>query len=58
MEDANQYLGTISCTACPGNLDVDANPRTQQYTESLINLVDSRTLWTDYGIDDDIIVHF
>jgi hypothetical protein len=52
---------TIRCTAPSDNLDddVDAIPCTQHYTESLVNLIDSRTLWTDYGIDDDIIVcHF
>jgi hypothetical protein len=48
---------TIRCTAPYNDLDhVDARSRTQHYTESLIDLVDSKTLWTNYGIDDDIIV--
>lgn len=33
-------------------------PRTQHYTESLVNVLDPKTLWTDYGIDDDIIVRY
>jgi hypothetical protein len=27
-----------------------------RHTEDLVHLLDSRTLWTEYGIDDDIIV--
>ena len=58
MGDANQNC--IRCTAPSNNLDhgVDVISRTQHYTESLVDLLDSQTLWTDYGIDDDIIVHF
>ena len=50
---------TIRCTAPSKNLDhdVDAISHTQHYTKSLVNLFDSKTLWTDYGIDNDIIVH-
>ena len=46
----------IRCTSQPDNLDEYSLPRTPRYTERLLDLVDSKTLWTDYGIDDDIVV--
>jgi hypothetical protein len=44
------------CTAMSHNLDVQATPRTSALTEGLINILDSRTLWVEYGINKDIIV--
>jgi Plavaka transposase len=44
------------CTAMSDNLDVQATPRTSALTEGLINILDSRTLWVEYGINKDIIV--
>jgi hypothetical protein len=51
-----QLTSIIRCTSQPDDLDVVSLPRTPRYTEGLLDLVDSKTLWTDYGIDDDIIV--
>ena len=44
------------CTSRPDNLDVYSLRRTPRYTEGLLELVDSKALWINYGIDDDIIV--
>ena len=38
------------------NLDVHAGHHTPVLTEELIHLLDSKALWTDYRIDDDIVV--
>ncbi len=38
------------------NLDVHAGHHTPVLTEELIHLLDSKALWTDYGIDDNIVV--
>ncbi|KAG6824535.1 hypothetical protein H0H92_006573 [Tricholoma furcatifolium] len=39
------------CTGTPDNLDnPQALPRTQEYTELLIQYLDLKTLWQDYGI--------
>ena len=46
----------IRCTSQPRNLDVYSASRTQRYTENLVYLLDSQSLWTEYGIDDDIVV--
>ncbi|KAN0139618.1 hypothetical protein V8E53_002280 [Lactarius tabidus] len=43
------------CTALPGNLDSPANFRTPAHTECVTDILDSKTLWTEYGIDDDVI---
>ncbi|KAH9021931.1 hypothetical protein EDB84DRAFT_1511344 [Lactarius hengduanensis] len=43
------------CTALSTNLDVYAVPRTPNYTETLRDILDSRTLWDEHGIDDDIV---
>ncbi|KAL0957220.1 hypothetical protein HGRIS_001034 [Hohenbuehelia grisea] len=45
------------CTALPDQLDAGdiALPRSQAYTEELIEMFDPGTLWDEYGIDDDII---
>jgi len=42
----------------PDDLDSDvySGRRTPRHTEDLVRLLDSRSLWTEYGIDDDIIV--
>ncbi|KAI9431608.1 hypothetical protein H4582DRAFT_2084787 [Lactarius indigo] len=43
------------CTALPTNLDVYAVPRTPNYMETLRDLLNSKTLWDEYRIDDDIV---
>lgn len=40
----------------PENIDAPAGRRTPALTDELTQLLDSTTLWTDYGIDDNIIV--
>jgi hypothetical protein len=40
----------------PDDLDSYSLRREPTYTEHLVNLYDSNTLWTTYGIDDEIIV--
>ncbi|EDR03732.1 uncharacterized protein LACBIDRAFT_306911 [Laccaria bicolor S238N-H82] len=42
------------CTALPTNLDGLADSRSRQFTEGLVNELDSKRLWDEYGIDDDI----
>ncbi|KAI9456212.1 hypothetical protein F5148DRAFT_1323925 [Russula earlei] len=39
----------------PGSLDVYTGPRTARLVEGLTGLLDSKTLWKEYGIDDDVI---
>lgn len=46
----------IRCTSPPQNFDTHSCHRTSRYTENLVHLLDSKTLWTEYGIDDDIVV--
>lgn len=41
----------IRCTAPSGDLDVYAGRRQRGHTDNLFALLDSNTLWTDYGID-------
>ncbi|KAI0288345.1 hypothetical protein B0F90DRAFT_1812777 [Multifurca ochricompacta] len=40
---------------CPNNLEMPTIPRTRALTEELADFLDSKTLWNQYGIDDDII---
>lgn len=42
------------CTALPTNLDGFADSRSQRLHKGLVQELDSRTLWDEYGIDDDI----
>lgn len=49
-------IDAFRCTALPENLDAPALRRTPIHTDLLIELLDTKTLWTEYGIDDDIIV--
>lgn len=44
------------CTAPPNNIDGPGGRRTQEFTNSLIDELDSKTLWDEYGIDDDVVV--
>jgi hypothetical protein len=48
----------IRCTSPPQNLDTHSCRRTSRYTENLIQLLDSKTLWTEYGINNDIAVGY
>lgn len=48
--------GIIRCTAPSKNLDAAyAGRRLSRHTDNLLALIDSKTLWTDYGIIKDII---
>jgi hypothetical protein len=49
---------SLRCTALPTDLDVRAVARTPNHTENLRELLDSKTLWVEYGIDDNVIVGF
>lgn len=46
----------IRCTALPDDLDGLRGPRTRQFTEQLLETLDSKMLWFEYGVDDDILV--
>ncbi|EDR13005.1 uncharacterized protein LACBIDRAFT_308379 [Laccaria bicolor S238N-H82] len=46
------------CTPLPTNLDGLADSHSQQFTEGLVNELDSKRLWDEYGIDDDITMSF
>ena len=44
------------CTAIPSDIDGGRGRRTRAFTDELLNTLDSKTLWDEYGIDDDILV--
>ena len=46
----------IRCTALHGNLDVQALPRKRNHTDALVECLNTKTLWDEYGIDGGIIV--
>jgi hypothetical protein len=48
----------LRCTALPNKLDVHSVARTPNHTNNLRNLLDSKTLWSEYGIDNGITVSF
>ncbi|KAF8799694.1 hypothetical protein BYT27DRAFT_7227703 [Phlegmacium glaucopus] len=53
--------GTVSgwcpkCTALPSDIDGLRGRRTRAFTDDLLETLDSKTLWDEYGIDDDILV--
>lgn len=44
------------CTAIPSDIDGFRGRRTRAFTDELLDTLDSKTLWDEYGIDDDILV--
>ena len=46
----------LRCTSLPNDLDQPCPRRSQQHTERLSAIVNSKLLWDEFGIDDDIIV--
>ncbi|KAF8816181.1 hypothetical protein BYT27DRAFT_7077700 [Phlegmacium glaucopus] len=42
------------CTALPDDLDGECGRRTREFTEDLLDTLDSKTLWDEYGIDSDV----
>ena len=44
------------CTAMPDNLDRQAGRRSHELTRRLMEIINSKLLWDEYGIDDDITV--
>ena len=45
------------CTASYQNLDgYQAGRRTREFTELLLDTLDRKRLWEEYGVDDDILV--
>ena len=44
------------CTAIPSDIDGGRGRRTRAFTDELLNTLDSKTLWDEYRIDDDILV--
>ena len=44
------------CTALPNNLDGQGVCRCQEHTQRLQQIIDSKLLWDEYGINDDITV--
>ncbi|KAI9434179.1 hypothetical protein H4582DRAFT_2081203 [Lactarius indigo] len=43
------------CTVLSGGLELHAGCRTPSLTNKLIHLIDTKTLWTDYGINSGIV---
>ena len=43
-------------TALPNDIDGLRGRQTQAFTDELLDTLDSKTLWDEYGIDDDILV--
>lgn len=52
----NQKLNR--CTASSSELDGPGGRRTRSFTKVLIDELDAKTLWDEYGIDGDILVCF
>ena len=44
------------CTASSSDLDGPGGRRTREFTKALIDELDAKTLWDEYGIDGDILV--
>ena len=44
------------CTALPNDLDGPCGRRTWAFTDKLLDTLDSKTLWDEYSIDNDILV--
>jgi hypothetical protein len=44
------------CTATPDNLDRQAGRRSHELTRRLKEIINSKLLWDEYGIDDEITV--
>lgn len=44
-----------SCLAKPPDLDDDAAPRTEDFTESVSEMFDLKTLWKRWGIVGDVV---
>ena len=44
------------CTVTSSDLDGLGGHRTQAFTKELIDELDAKTLWDEYGIDGDILV--
>ncbi|KAF8804512.1 hypothetical protein BYT27DRAFT_7258988 [Phlegmacium glaucopus] len=42
------------CTALPDDLDGECGRRTREFMEDLLDTLDSKTLWDEYGIDSDV----
>jgi hypothetical protein len=40
----------------PDDLDGERGRRTRNFTETLLDTLDPKTLWDEYGIDSDILV--
>ena len=50
------YESFYRCTALPSNIDGLHGRRTRAFTDKLLDTLDSKTLWDEYGIDNDIMV--
>jgi hypothetical protein len=44
------------CTSIPDDLDGQAGRRSHDLTSRLKEIIDSKMLWDEYGIDDEITV--
>jgi hypothetical protein len=56
MTEINQTINR--CTASSSDLDGIGGRRTRAFTKELIDELDAKTLWEEYGIDADILVYF
>ena len=52
----DSFLMHDRCTALPNDIDGPRGRRTRAFTDELMDTLDSKTLWDEYGIDDDILV--
>jgi hypothetical protein len=44
------------CTAIPTDIDGLRGRRTREFTDVLLETLESKMLWDEYGIDDDVLV--
>ena len=56
MLSRNKFMTRNRCTALPSDIDGLRGRRTRAFTSVLLDTLDSKTLWDEYGIDDDILV--
>jgi hypothetical protein len=52
----NTFIIRNRCTARPEDLDGEGGRRSHEHTDALLDLLDLKMLWDDYGIVGDIIV--
>jgi len=56
IQECSRSYHMIRCMVPSDDLETNATQRTRALTEGLSDILDSKTLWDEYGIDDGVIV--